>query len=150
MNLKPVTVFNWMLTAVILALYLVGGIWLDKSAALETWLYRIGLTGATLAPIAFIVVYTLTHNKWWQNDLGTSLARVKLSLVPSFGVLAYVFWFHGGLLNQPYLGWLAVSGPILTTIALTYQAVIFGRISLRNRRVKEKLHELDSDITEEE
>ena len=111
------------------------GWWLSSDDAVEAWLYRIGLTGAALAPVIFVAVYTwigLYGNvpaAWWKDEIGTALVTAALTLVPVTAPLAVVFWFYGGHLTATWLAWLAVSGPCVSALAWLRLCLIWLRLS---------------------
>jgi hypothetical protein len=118
-----------------LAVYAGLGYWWATVGGFEGWLYRIGLTAATVLPLAFVAVYTRiafrpeTQVKWWQDEIGSSLVLAALSVVPVAAPLAYTFWFQGGNLTASWLAYLAVSGPCLTALAWARLCWIWVRVS---------------------
>jgi hypothetical protein len=94
---------------------------LRDNGAVEEWLYRVGLTAATVIPVLFAGIYTyfgLTGPaKWWRNPIGTSLVIAALTLVPIAGPLAWVFWVDNGVLTSSWLAWVEVAGPVVSALA---------------------------------
>lgn len=125
---RKVTWRSWIALAAALAAYGVLGWWWSGNGTVEEWLYRIGLTAASVLPIAFAVVYGM-RAKFWKNEIGTAVVLAALSIVPTAAPLAYVFWFNGGMLTSSWLAWLEVSGPALSAIALARMCWIWLRIS---------------------
>ena len=113
------------------------GFWLANDGVTETYLYRYGLTVAALAPVVFVLVYTvigLTGKiaaAWWRSTIGTALVVAALTLVPVTGPLAWVFWFDNGILHQSWLAWLEVSGPCVSALAWLGLAALWLRIAVR-------------------
>jgi hypothetical protein len=109
---------SWGFLAAALAAYAaLGWLW-SSNGTVEAWLYRIGLTAAAALPVLFTAVYTATGAKWWRNKIGTALVLSVLAMIPVTAPLAYAFWFNGGVLTASWLAWLAVSGPILSALAM--------------------------------
>jgi hypothetical protein len=131
---------GWRLLAVVAVtavLWAAAGYWLSSDDSVEAWLYRIGLTGAALAPLLFVGIYTWiglsgrAPAAWWRDEVGTALVIAALTLVPLAAPLAYVFWFMGGALTQSWLAWLAVSGPCVSALAWLRLCWLWLRISGR-------------------
>jgi hypothetical protein len=118
-----------------LGAYAAAGYWLSSNGNTEEWLYRLGLTGATLIPVAFVVIYTQiafrpeTQVPWWRDEIGSSLVIAALSLVPLAGPLAWAFWFNGGMLTVSWVAWLAVSGPCISALAWLRLCWVWLRVS---------------------
>ena len=125
--LRKITWRFWAGLAAGLVAYGAIGWWWSSDGTTEAWLYRVGLTAATVLPLAFAVVYGI-HAKFWRNEVGTAVVLAALSIVPTVAPLAYVFWFNGGQLTTSWLAWLAVSGPALSAIALAWMCWIWLRI----------------------
>lgn len=128
-------------TALILAVvWAASGYWLSSDGNAEMWIYRIGLTAATIAPLLFVGVYTwLGLSKrvpaaWWRDEIGTSLVIAAASLIPIAAPLAYVFWFENGMLTSSWLAWLEVSGPCVSAIAWIRLCEIWVRMARARRR----------------
>lgn len=123
MNARPVTWRLWAGIAAVAVTWAVTGYWLSSNGQVEEWMYRAGLTVASLAPLLFVAIYTWIGLRgkvaaaWWRDDLGTALVIAALSLVPIAAPLAYVFWFQGGMLTSTWLAWLEVSGPCVSSVA---------------------------------
>lgn len=106
-----------------IALYVAFGYYWSGNGNIEEWLYRIGLTAATMIPLLFTGIYTFfglsagPSAKWWRQSLGTALVLAALSVVPITAPLAIVFWFYHGMLTATWLAWLEVSGPVLSALA---------------------------------
>lgn len=113
--------------------YAGAGYWLSGNGTAEEWLYRAGLTAATVLPVLFTAVYTATGAQWWRDDIGTSIVLAALSVVPTAAPLAYVFWCNGGVLTSSWLAWLEVSGPALTALALARMCRVWLRTSRASR-----------------
>lgn len=118
----------WGTIGVLAALYAIAGYWLSSNGNVEMWLYRIGLTVATVLPLCFTLVYSFLA-RWWKDEIGTSVVLAILSVVPTAGPLAWVFWFNGGVLTSTWLAWLEVSGPVLTSLALARMCWVWLRTS---------------------
>lgn len=135
MNARRPTWRLWAGIAAGAVLYAAAGYWLSGNGNVEEWLYRIGLTTATLAPLAFVAVYTWIGLRgkvaaaWWRDELGTALVIAALTLVPIAGPLAWTFWFQGGALHQSWLAWLEVSGPCVSALAWLRLCVMWVRLS---------------------
>lgn len=124
MRIKSVTWRFWAAVAGALAGYGLLGFWLSSNGNAEEWLYRIGLTIASLIPLLYAGIYTAfglssrePSAKWWKTPLGTAFVLAALSIEPTTAPLAYVFWFMGGMLRASWLAWVEVSGPCLSAIA---------------------------------
>lgn len=132
---------TWRTAAFVLsacALYGGAGYWLNGNGNVEEWLYRIGLSVATVVPLLFVGVYTWVGVKrgtggWWTDEIGTALVLAALSVVPVVFPLAWVFWFHDGILHASWDAWLEVSGPCVTALAWLRLCWIWLRLS-RHRR----------------
>lgn len=115
------------------ALYAVLGYWLSSNGQVEEWLYRIGLTAATVVPVAFVAVYTWAGLRgtgaWWTDEIGTALVLAALSVIPVTAPLAWTFWVHGGILRSSWDAWLEVSGPCVTALAWARLCWIWLRLS---------------------
>jgi hypothetical protein len=98
----------------------------------ESWAYKYGLLGASLTPVLFAAVYTITGlrgaTKWWTNTLGTSLVFASVTLIPITWPLCWVLWFDNGELAQAWLAWVEVSGPVLSALAWLALCIVFLRI----------------------
>lgn len=117
---------GWRLLAVVMAgaaVWAAGGLWLSGNGTTETWLYRCGLTVATVAPVLLVAIYTWiglygrVAAAWWRDEIGTALVIAALSLVPITGPLAVALWFYNGKLAPGWLSWLEVSGPVVSALA---------------------------------
>lgn len=119
--MKRVTWRTWAWLAALAGVYVGCGFWLSGNGMVEAWIYRIGLTAATIAPLLFTGIYTVLGlrgaAKWWRNSLGTALVQAALTLIPVTAPLAWVFWFQGGMLHSTWLAWAAVSGPAVSALA---------------------------------
>jgi hypothetical protein len=115
------------------------GYWLSSNGSAEAWLFRVGLTGAALAPVLFVAVYTWiglsgrAPAAWWKDEIGTALVIAALTLVPLAAPLAYTFWLQGGVLTSTWLAWLEVSGPCVSALAWLRLCVMWIRISGRKQ-----------------
>lgn len=125
---RKVTWRSWVALAAGLGIYGALGWWWSSNGTVEEWLYRIGLTAATVLPLAFTAVYT-AKARWWENAIGTALVLAALSIVPTAAPLAYVFWFNGGMLTSSWLAWLEVSGPALSALALGRMCWVWLRVA---------------------
>lgn len=125
---RKITWRFWAGLAAGLAAYIALGWWWSGNGTVEEWLYRIGLTAATVLPVAFTIVYS-TRARWWRNEVGTAVVLAALSIVPTAFPLAYAFWFDNGMITASWLGWLEVSGPVLSALALARMCWIWLRIS---------------------
>lgn len=134
MRAGRVTWRTWAALALCAAAWAAAGRWLAGDGTAEAWLYRIGLTAATAAPLLFAGIYTVLGltgaAKWWTNTIGTALVTAALTLVPIAGPLAWVLWAQGGELRQSWLAWVEVSGPCVSALAWLWLCVIW----LRTRR----------------
>lgn len=137
--MKKVTWRTWTWIAVFVAIYLACGFAYAKNGIVESWLYRIGLTAATIAPLLFIGIYTILgfrgSAKWWLNSLGTALVQAALTLVPIAAPLAWVFWVDGGVLTSSWLAWIEVSGPAVSALAWLRLGILWILI-YRNDKAK--------------
>lgn len=124
--MREVTWRFWVAVLVMAVTYGVLGWWWSGNGNVETWIFRTGLTTATFLPVIFTGVYSKLA-KWWKNNIGTAIVLAALSIVPTAGPLAYVFWFLQGKLSPSLLAWLEVSGPCLTTLALAYASYVWLR-----------------------
>jgi hypothetical protein len=124
--IRSTTARFWAVLIAGLVAYAGLGYWWSGQGNIEEWMYRIGLTTATLLPLVFTGIYSL-RAKWWKNEIGTAIVLAALSIVPIAFPLAYVFWFDNGLLTASWLAWLEVSGPLLTTLALARMSWIWLR-----------------------
>lgn len=122
----------WIIVVAGLAVYGLLGWWWSSNGTTEEWLYRIGLTLASVMPVLFAIIYGV-RAKWWRNEIGSSIVLTALSVIPLAAPLAYVFWFDGGHLTTSWLAWLAVSGPCLTALGLARMSYVWLKIG---RKVK--------------
>lgn len=126
---RPVSRRVWAGTLVAAVIYFGLGASPTVEVAAGAWIYKIGLTVATVASLAFLVLYTSyglvvrDSPRWWRTDLTTALVFVVGALTPGFGALAYTFWFKGGNLQLGYLAWTALSGPVIESPALVWLTV---------------------------
>lgn len=111
----------WAWLGAAVGVYIGCGYWLSGNGTVEEWLYRTGLTAATVAPLLFAGIYTVLGlrgaAKWWRNPIGTALVQAALTLVPIAGPLAWVFWADNGMLTSSWLAWVEVSGPVVSALA---------------------------------
>lgn len=124
---------TWRLFAGMFALLasdVIAGIWLEHNAGVVVWTYRLGLTAATFAPVILLAAYTVSGNKWWQNDLGSALAVFAFGVAWMSWPLAWAFWFQNGMLTLSWLAWFEVSGPLVVAVSLLWLTAIFIRIRL--------------------
>lgn len=131
--IKKTTWRYWTVVGVGLAVYGLLGWWWSSNGMTEEWLYRIGLTLASVTPILFAIIYGV-QAKWWRNEIGSSIVLTALSMVPLAAPLAYVFWFNHGRLITSWLAWLAVSGPCLAALGLARMSWVWLRIGRKVRR----------------
>ena len=125
--IRKVTWRFWAVLAAALVAYAALGYWWSGNGTAEAWLYRIGLTAATVMPVAFVAVYSAAA-RWWRNEVGSALCLSALAVVPTVAPLAYAFWFDGGVLTSSWLAWLAVSGPALSALALGRMSFVWARL----------------------
>ena len=125
--IRKVTWRFWAVLAAALVAYAALGYWWSGNGTAEAWLYRIGLTAATVMPVAFVAVYSAAA-RWWRNEVGSALCLSALAVVPTVAPLAYAFWFDGGVLTSSWLAWLAVSGPALSALALGRMSFVWWRL----------------------
>lgn len=118
----------WVPLVLALAAYGLLGWWWSGHGNVEEWIYRIGLTAATVMPLVYAAVYT-ARAKWWTNPIGTSLVLASLAMFPITFPLAYAFWFLHGILSPSWLAWLAVSGPCLSALAFTGMTIVWLRVA---------------------
>lgn len=117
------------------ALWAAAGYWLSGNGAAEAWIFRVGLTVASIAPVAFVAIYTgiglrgRAEAAWWQDEVGSALVIAALTLVPITWPLAWVFWVDGGNLTQSWLAWLEVSGPCVSAVAWLRLCWVWLRLS---------------------
>jgi hypothetical protein len=110
---------------------------MSSDVTAETWLYKLGLTGAALAPLLFVAIYTWiglsgrARARWWKDEIGTALAIAALTLVPLAGPLAYVLWWDNGEVAAPWLIWVELSGPLVSALAWLRLCWMWIRISGR-------------------
>jgi hypothetical protein len=122
--------------------YLLAGFWGQNLAGIEEWLYRTGLTAATVLPAVFAAIYTrigLAARRhggegWWEDEIGTSLVMAGLSHLPVTGPLGWVFWFDGGNLRSSWIAWVEVAGPALCALAWLRLCWVWWRISRASRQ----------------
>ena len=135
MPFRTITWRAWAVQGACVAGYAGLGYWLAGDGVVEEWIYRIGLTAATAAPLLFVTTYTAfglassrPGAKWWRTSLGSALVVAALSLVPIAGPLAWVFWFQGGMLRGSWLAWIEVSGPCVSALAWLRVCQIWLRV----------------------
>ena len=125
--LRRVTWRFWAVLAVILGSYIGLGFWLNSNDTVDYQLYKWGLTVLTFAPAILMTVYAATGNKFWTNDLGSTLAVLSFGITWMAWPLAYTFWFLHGSLGASWVGWCEVSGPALVALAVLMLSYVFGR-----------------------
>src|SRR5215471_11760200 len=115
--------------------WLAAGVPLAHDNTVEAWTYKSGLAAGTLIPVAFAAIYTAfglsgrrPEAKWWRNQLGTAEVAAALSLIPSFGPLAWTFWKDNGNLTPSWCAWAAVAGPVVTALAWAWLCLIWLRV----------------------
>jgi hypothetical protein len=126
--LRRVTWRSWAVIAAALGTYTALGLLLGGNGAVEGALYKWGLLGASLAPLLLILVYTITGNRWYGNDVGSAIVQVKLCIILFAAPLAWVFFFQGGMLRPGFVAWAEVSAPALVTLALLRLCWVFWRV----------------------
>lgn len=126
--LRRVTWRSWAALAVILGAYVGLGFAYGGNGNVEAQLYKWGLLGASLAPLLLILVYSLSGNRWWGNDVGSAIVQIKLCIVLLTAPLAWVFWAQGGVLKPGFLAWAEVSAPVLVALAMLRLCLVFLRI----------------------
>jgi hypothetical protein len=126
--LRRVTWRSWAVIAAALGTYTALGLLLGGNGAVEGALYKWGLLGASLAPLLLILVYTITGNRWYGNDVGSAIVQVKLCIILFAAPLAWVFFFQGGMLRPGFVAWAEVSAPALVTLALLRLCYVFWRV----------------------
>lgn len=140
--MRKITWRFWLTSSALVVAYFIIGMSARVQAHADLWLYRVGLTGTTLVAIVFILGYTLYGltvrgaARWWKTDLGTSLVVVTAAFLPSFGALAYVFDFKNGMLLPGFLAWVALSGPLIEALALTWRSYVWLRALEQMRQGK--------------
>lgn len=135
MPYQRVTGRLWVVVGAALAAYVGCGFAYQHNGTVEEWLYRIGLTGATLIAPAFAGIYTLIglrskrpSARWWRTKLGSVFVAAALAQVPAFAPLAWVFWFDGGMLTTSWLAWMAVAGPAVISLIWATACVIWIQV----------------------
>jgi hypothetical protein len=126
--LKRVTWRSWAVPGVLFAVYLALGLtWTPNGSAVE-WIYKVGTLGATFAPLLLIGIYTASGNRFWQNDVGSALVQLALSITVIAGPLAWASWLDGGSITGGMVAWLEIAGPVLVTLAILRICSVFLRI----------------------
>lgn len=110
------------------------GFWLGGSGTVEQLLFKWGLLGASIAPFLLILIYTLSGNKWWGNDVGSAIVQVKLCVAWLVIPLAWVFFADNGVLHPGWLAWAEVSAPAAVTLALLRLCWVFARVHWKFRK----------------
>jgi hypothetical protein len=141
--LRRVTWRSWAALAAAAAAYTALGLWLGGDGAVEEALYKWGLLGASIAPLVLVLVYSITGNKWWTNDVGSAIVQVKLCIILFAVPLAWVFFFQGGMLHPGFLAWAEVSAPALVTLALLRLCWVFLRVHRDGNRTPDTGNEED-------
>lgn len=135
---------------VLVAIYTVLGFYEYHHPGNLTWLPRAALTLAVIAPIAWIMIYTvqgwLGHGKWWRTDLGTNLVWMQIAVLCSDGLVGYSQWFSHGLLDTFTEAWIYIGGVLASIIVITWRSVIW----LRNYRFdpRAEVRELQAQVAE--
>lgn len=113
--------FAWGIVAFVLVSDIALGGFIRNNGTADQWIFKVGLLGASVAPVIFVIIYTVFgftgRGKWWKNIMGTSLVWAALSVLPVTVPLAVAFWFYHGSLQPDWLGWSEVSGAPLTFLA---------------------------------
>jgi len=126
--LRKVTWRSWAVIAVLVGLWVLAGFRWSGNGRVSADLYATGLTAAFCAPFVFAAVYTATGNKWWRNDVGTSLVLVTFAMLPIAGPLALTFWFWGGVLTTSVMAWIEIGGPFASALLLCWLSFVWLRI----------------------
>lgn len=126
--LKRVTWRSWAVLAILLGAYVGLGFAYGSNGLAEATIYKWGLLGAALAPLAFVAVYAGSGAKPWRNDVGAALIQAALCMIPIAGPLAWVFWVNHGVLTTSLLAWIEVSGPVLSSLAMLRLCWVVTRI----------------------
>jgi hypothetical protein len=133
--LKRVTWRSWAVPGVLFAVYIILGLTWTPPGDVLTWIYKIGLVGATFAPLLLIGIYVATGNKPWTNDIGTTLVQLALSITIITGPLAWAIAFRNGEIIGGMLAWLEIAGPVLVALAILRLCYVFARIHRAGKHV---------------
>jgi hypothetical protein len=126
--LRRVTWRSWGVPGFLFAVYIVLGLTWTPGGSAEEWTYKIGTIGATFAPLLLVVIYSASGNRWWENDIGSALVQLALSIVIIAGPLAWASWLDGGSITGGMVAWLEIAGPVLVTLAILRICYVFLRI----------------------
>ena len=119
--LRSVTWRSWALPGALFAVYIVLGLTWTPSGGTEEWTYKIGALGATFAPLLLIGIYGASGNRFWENDVGSALAQLALSIPIITGPLAWSHaggWIRGASPGAWWRGWEIAGQPVLVTLAI--------------------------------
>lgn len=122
--LRRVTWRSWAVPGALFAVYIVLGLTWTPPGDVLTWIYKVGLIGATLSPLLLIGIYSATA-AWWENAVGTALVQLALSIVIITGPLAWAIAFRNGEIIGGMLAWMEIAGPVLVTLAILRVCWVF-------------------------
>ena len=125
--LKQATWRSWALPGGLLAVFIILGLTWNPSGPADTWIFKIGALGATVAPLLFTGIYSATA-RWWLNDIGTALVQSSLSIVVITAPLAWAAWRDHGSITGGLVAWLEIAGPLLAAITILRLCYVFLRI----------------------
>ena len=126
--LRRVTWRSWALLGALFTVYIILGLtWTPSGSAVE-WIYKAGTVGATFAPLLLIAIYAASGNKFWQNDVGSALVHLALSIVIIVGPLAWASWLDSGSITGGMVAWLEIAGPVLITLSILRLCYVFVRV----------------------
>ena len=126
--LTRVTWRSWAGLGILFAIYLALGLtWTPNGSAVE-WIYKIGTLGATFTPLLLVAIYAASGNRFWENDVGSALVQLALSIAIIAGPLAWASWLDDGSITGGMVAWLEIAGPVLVTLAILRICYVFLRI----------------------
>ena len=125
---RRVTWRSWALPGGLLAVFIILGLTWNPGGPVDGWIFKIGTTGATVAPLLLTGIYTASGNKWWRLDLGTALVQSLLSIVVITAPLAWAAWRDHGSITGGLVAWLEIAGPLLAALTILRLCWVFLRI----------------------
>jgi hypothetical protein len=125
---RRVTWRAWGVPGILFAAYIALGLTWTPSPGTETWTYKIGALGATFAPLLLVGIYTASGNRFWENDVGSALVQLALSIPVIAGPLAWSAWLDHGSITGGMVAWMEIAGPVLVTLAILRLCWVFVRV----------------------